>query len=194
LPGDGGSLRVGFGGKLFLEKNMTKKKSAKADHVVAPSEDAAPAVIKEPPKKEKFDQATRKIFVAHLAQSANVTAAAKAANVSTWTVYGERQKKPDFRDQWHQALCEGYLRLETELLGEALVKPSANTSATTLKSREQKYRLGTTLLKAHAASVKADSSAVVPSAYEKAGARDRILIKLKVMHDRLNKTYMENNT
>jgi hypothetical protein len=174
------------GNFIFWRKNMTKKKSAKTDPLVAPSEDAAPAAIKEPPKKEKFDQAARKTFIAHLAQSANVTAAAKAADVSTWTVYGERHKKPDFREQWHQALCEGYIRLETELLGEALVKPSAHTSATTLKSREQKYRLGTTLLKAHAASVKADSGAVVPSAYEKARARDRILIKLKVMHDRLH--------
>jgi hypothetical protein len=172
---------------------MTKKKSAKADPPLTPVEDTAPPATKAPPKKEKFDQAARKTFIAHLAQSANVTASAKLVDVTTSTVYRERLKNPDFRDQWHQALCEGYIRLETELLGEALTKPSANTSATTLKSREQKYRLGTTLLKAHAASVRAEPSVAATSSYEKAGARDRILAKLTVMHDRLNKTYMENN-
>lgn len=57
-----------------------------------------------------------KLFLAELAATSNVTAAARKARISTWTAYEVRRKNPEFNRQWQQALCEGYDHLEMELL------------------------------------------------------------------------------
>lgn len=67
-------------------------------------------------------------FLAELANTSNVTAAAKAAKVATSMAYDLRRKNGEFNRRWQVALCEGYDNLEMELLhrlraGE--VRPSA---------------------------------------------------------------------
>lgn len=57
-----------------------------------------------------------KPFLAELAATSNVTAAARKAGISTWTAYEARRSNPEFNRQWQQALCEGYDHLEMELL------------------------------------------------------------------------------
>jgi hypothetical protein len=55
-------------------------------------------------------------FLAALAETSNVARAAKAAGVSTTTVYDTRRKSRPFAKAWQTALAEGYDNLEMELL------------------------------------------------------------------------------
>jgi hypothetical protein len=68
------------------------------------------------------------VFLAALADTSNVSAAARKAGVSTSAVYERRRGDSEFSRLWQLALCEGYDNLEMELLhrlrsGE--VKPAA---------------------------------------------------------------------
>ncbi|MEN9683361.1 MAG: hypothetical protein RLZZ427_1112 [Pseudomonadota bacterium] len=70
-----------------------------------------------------------KPFLAELAATSNVTAAARMAGIATATAYDARRHNPEFNRAWQRALCEGYDHLEMELLhrlrsGE--VKPATN--------------------------------------------------------------------
>lgn len=56
------------------------------------------------------------IFIAQLAETSNVKAAADAASVSQALVYRKRRTDPDFARRWYEALAEGYDNLEMELL------------------------------------------------------------------------------
>lgn len=67
-------------------------------------------------------------FLAALADSSNVAAAARAASIDVSTAYARRRLNQEFNREWQIALCEGYDNLEMELLyrlrsGE--VKPAA---------------------------------------------------------------------
>ena len=93
-------------------------------------------------------------FLEALAETSNVAASARAAGVTGNAMYRERRRNAGFAARWHAALCEGFARLEAELLSEALVAPSGNVKDATLKSRAQKYRLGLALLAAHRAAVR----------------------------------------
>ncbi|MBC2670517.1 hypothetical protein ACFOON_10820 [Novosphingobium piscinae] len=59
----------------------------------------------------------RALFLAALAETSNVSAAAQAAGISLSCVYRTKRDDPDFAADWLAALCEGYDRLELELLG-----------------------------------------------------------------------------
>ena len=126
------------------------------------------------------------IFLDALAESSNVAASARAAGVSANAMYRERRRNPGFAARWHEALCEGFARLEAELLSEALIAPSGNVKDATLKSRAQKYRLGLSLLAAHRAAVRGGAAA--PAAQAVAGdAKARLAVKLRAMQARLHK-------
>lgn len=67
-------------------------------------------------------------FLAALADTSNVAAAARAASIDVSTAYTRRRLNHEFNREWQVALCEGYDNLEMELLcrlrnGE--VKPAA---------------------------------------------------------------------
>lgn len=55
-------------------------------------------------------------FLTILAETSNVSAAAQAAEVSLSCAYRTRRDDRDFAEGWLVALCEGYDRLELELL------------------------------------------------------------------------------
>jgi hypothetical protein len=55
-------------------------------------------------------------FLARLAETSNVSKAAKAAGISTATVYDLKRRNRAFAGEWRAALCEGYDHLEMELL------------------------------------------------------------------------------
>jgi len=63
-------------------------------------------------RDRKWEQA----FLAHLAETSNVTAAASHAGIDTSTAYRARRDDPDFARAWLAALYEGYLHLEMEVL------------------------------------------------------------------------------
>jgi hypothetical protein len=58
----------------------------------------------------------QRIFLATLADTSNVTAAADRAQVSVSWVYKLRRENAGFAGRWLAALCEGYDNLEMELL------------------------------------------------------------------------------
>ena len=57
-----------------------------------------------------------KPFLAELANSSNVSAAARKGKVDTSTIYERRRKDAEFNREWQVALCEGYDNLELETL------------------------------------------------------------------------------
>ncbi len=69
-----------------------------------------------PARKRTTLKPWAKPFLAELARTSNVTAAAKAAGICTGTAYDERRANAPFNRAWQQALCEGYDHLEMELL------------------------------------------------------------------------------
>lgn len=117
-------------------------------------------------------------FLEALAESSNVAASARAAGVSGDAMYRERRRNAGFAARWHEALCEGFARLEAELLSEALVAPSGNVKEATLKSRAQKYRLGLALLAAHRAAVRGAKVPGGDGATTRGSAKERLRAKL----------------
>ena len=55
-------------------------------------------------------------FLAELANTSNVSAAARKGKVDTSTVYERRRNDAEFAREWQVALCEGYDNLEMETL------------------------------------------------------------------------------
>lgn len=133
----------------------------------------------------RFNAATRKIFLAHLAETANVNASARVAGIGSSAAYAERRRTGAFRAEWAEALAEGYARLEADLLAEALQVASGKTSDGTLKARAQKHRLGISLLAAHRSSVKAFTDRPYATAKVDLGAlKAQLILKLTQMRER----------
>ena len=68
----------------------------------------------------RWSAAKEEQFLAHLADSANVTRAARAIGFSRTLVYLRRKSDPHFRARWDEAFAAGYERLETALLRNAI--------------------------------------------------------------------------
>lgn len=60
--------------------------------------------------------AWQRLFLAELAQTSNVAAAARKAKVDVSTAYKTRRGDSRFARQWFDALCEGYDNLEMDML------------------------------------------------------------------------------
>jgi phosphoglycolate phosphatase-like HAD superfamily hydrolase len=120
------------------------------------------------------------LFLDHLAESSNVTASANAAGVTSSAIYRERRRNAEFAGRWHQALCEGFVRLETELLSEALLSANGNMKDATLKAKAQKYRLGLALLAAHRSAVRGVKSLGAAGAGETVAGVDGAEMKAKL--------------
>ncbi|WP_162935686.1 hypothetical protein [Tsuneonella amylolytica] len=82
------------------------------------------ALALQSPRKKSIGDAPRtiskdkklEIFLARLAETSNVSAAAADAQLSTASVYDRRRDDPTFAQRWTDALAEGYDRLEMDLL------------------------------------------------------------------------------
>ncbi len=145
------------------------------------------AINKTPVPDARLNMKIRSLFLDHLAQTANVSASARAAGVASSAVYAERRRSPAFRDAWALALAEGYARLETDLLAEALQTASGRTADATLKARAQKHRLAIALLSAHRASVKGGAAvapAAKPAQPDLATLKAQLILKLTQMRQR----------
>ena len=145
------------------------------------------AINKTPVPDARLNMKIRCLFLDHLAQTANVSASARAAGVASSAVYAERRRSPAFRDAWALALAEGYARLETDLLAEALQTASGRTADATLKARAQKHRLAIALLSAHRASVKGGAAvapASQPAPPNLATLKAQLILKLTQMRQR----------
>ena len=101
------------------------------DRPVVPSARAARLPVRTPVRKaaRKAVRNWSKAFLAALAETSNVAAAARKAGIDASTAYHRRRHDTAFNREWQVALCEGYDNLELELLhrlrtGE--VKPAAS--------------------------------------------------------------------
>lgn len=61
-------------------------------------------------------------FMTTLRQTANVSAACRAADMTPAAAYKRRSLVPAFRAAWNDALCEGYATLEQLLLSHAIAE------------------------------------------------------------------------
>lgn len=134
----------------------------------------------------RLNARTRRLFLNHLAETANVAASARTAGIASSSVYAERRRSAGFRDDWARALGEGYARLETDLLAEALLAANGKTADTTLKARAQKHRLAIALLSAHRAAVKGApaSSMPTPAPKDLPTLKAQLILKLTQMRER----------
>ena len=118
-------------------------------------------------------------FIETLADTCNVTLAAKAIGRSVTNVYRRRAKDASFRGGWEDALAIGYSRLEMMLLERALhgvEKVVVARDGTPTVMREYSDRVALTLLRMHRDSV-ANAQAPVDAA-EVAEARERIIARI----------------
>lgn len=128
----------------------------------------------------RWSKAIEDAFLENLAQSANVSASAKAAGLSgTALVYRQRQRSQTFRAKWIGALAEGYARLEAEMLAEALRPASGHIKDVTLRARQMKIRLAMALLAMHRAAVRGAPAPRLPAS--KGAAREQVTEKLERM-------------
>lgn len=72
------------------------------------------------PRRLRFVEWRREVFLAHFALTCDETAAAAAAGVSTSTVCRHRQRDPDFAEAHQRTLELAYPRLEAEALRQRL--------------------------------------------------------------------------
>ena len=67
-------------------------------------------------KRRKTPSNWRDTFIAELALTSNVSAAARTAGADPSSVYKARRNEPEFYRRWQEALAEGYDNLEMDLL------------------------------------------------------------------------------
>ncbi len=67
-------------------------------------------------EKPGLDRHWRGLFLDTLAETSNVSAAAREAGINPSRAYKVRREEPAFRSKWYEALLEGYELLELETL------------------------------------------------------------------------------
>ena len=67
-------------------------------------------------EKEKLNRHWRGLFLDCLAETSNVSEAARRSGINPSRAYKVRREESDFAKLWHLALVEGYEHLELELL------------------------------------------------------------------------------
>ena len=119
-------------------------------------------------------------FLAALAETSNVAAAARKAGVSASAAYEARRKNRAFADNWQASLAEGYDNLEIELLRrlrEGELKPVAGAKRA---ARSYDNGIALRLLMAHReARAKQEAVRANVSAAEVREAIDRKLAAIK---------------
>jgi len=88
-------------------------------------------------------------FLAALADTSNVAAAARKAQIDVSTAYSKRRHDQEFNREWQIALCEGYDNLEMELLYRLRTGELKPASSTKRASRSFDNATALRLLAAH---------------------------------------------
>lgn len=132
-----------------------------------------------------WTQAKADKFVEVLADSCNVSLAARSVRRSVGDVYRQRHRDASFRAAWDQALSIGYSRLETMMLERAL---HGVEKIITLKSgesrimREYNDRVALALLRHHRDSVAEYENGIEDEQYDE--ACERIMDRLARLRER----------
>jgi hypothetical protein len=101
------------------------------------------------PGHKRFTPEAQAVFLDHLAASCNVSWSSEQAGISTVTAYNHRRANPGFARDWDDALGQGYVRLETELLGTAIEYAARLRSEEDLPLKHMSVREAITLLGRH---------------------------------------------
>lgn len=141
-------------------------------------------------RKSDWTEEMADAFVDVLADTCNVTLAAKAIGRSIGNVYKWRAKNAAFRAAWDGALATGYARLEMMMLERALhgvEKTVVARDGTTVVMREYSDRVALTLLRMHR-----ESAALAHSINEDDDdyreACERIMERLERLKERADST------
>lgn len=136
-------------------------------------------------RRSDWSQAKRDKFIEVLADSCNVSLAARAIKRSISNVYKQRTQNADFRAAWDQALAIGYARLEMMMLERALhgvKKIIVLKSGETKVMREYPDRIALSLLRLHRENVAATDDGVDDDDYQE--ACQRIITRLERLRER----------
>ncbi len=87
--------------------------------------------------KTRISEFRRKKFLAHLAESSNVSKSAHKAGIDASKFYKLRREDPEFARDWLAALWEGYAHLEMEVLGR--LRDSDRSSKNADKTPKEKF-------------------------------------------------------
>ena len=126
----------------------------------------APGAGKKDAKKSARVQWTnerREIFFSELAEVCNVTAAALKAGFSDpKSVYRQKNSDPEFKARFEAAVCEGYARLELEMLERGRFGEDRPQEVGTSGERQRQIptALAMSLLKLHQSGMRGKAPAV----------------------------------
>lgn len=143
-----------------------------------------PRIISQPNRAITKHQ--RKLFLDQLADTCNVSLAAKRAGFYPQRAYDLKARDADFRRGWDKALAMGFAQLELTMLERALhgtetAVKAPNGKATTMRSYSD--RLGLTLLKMHRDGAGLADASEMDEA-EQAEIRRRLMAKLDRLRER----------
>jgi len=136
-------------------------------------------------RRSDWSQAKADKFIEVLADSCNVSLAARAIKRSIGNVYKQRTQDADFRGQWDQALAIGYARLEMMMLERALhgvEKIVVLTGGETKVMREYPDRVALALLRLHRENIAETNEGVDAEDYQE--ACERIIARLERLRER----------
>ena len=136
-------------------------------------------------RKSDWTKAMEKQFAEALAETCNVTLAAKAIGRSISNIYKRRATNASFRASWDAALAAGYSRLELMLLERALhgiEKTVVAKDGTTTVMRDYPDRVALTLLRMHRETAALAEEAVDADDHEE--ACERIVARLQRLRER----------
>ena len=132
-----------------------------------------------------WTQAMADRFVEVLADSCNVSLAARAIGRSVSNVYKQRSRDAAFRHAWDQALAIGYSKLEMMLLERALhgvEKVVTKRDGSTTVMRQYNDRTALALLRMHRENAAIANETVDDGEWQE--ARDRIVGRLARIRER----------
>ncbi len=76
------------------------------------------------PNRSLVSMRAERVFLAHLAETANITDACRVARMAKSTVYKRKRERPEFAAAWERSVVQAYARLEAEMLARALEPPA----------------------------------------------------------------------
>lgn len=138
------------------------------------------------PRARDWTKAKEETFLTTLAETCNVTVAAKAAGVSVSAAYARRKKVAAFRAGWAEAIATAYQRLELVMLDRALngmEKIVVRKDGSEERMREYPNQVALHLLKMH----RETASEIInePDEAEVEEVRGRLLEKLRRLRKRI---------
>lgn len=78
------------------------------------------------PGRSLVSMRAERTFLAHLAETANITDACRVARIAKSTVYKRKRERPEFAAAWERSVVQAYGRLEAEMLARALEPPAGD--------------------------------------------------------------------